>query len=252
MRKAYYPIISFLVVIIIWQVAVTVFGTPSYILPSPLAVIRVWFNEMPTLVPHMLVTLMESVIGLVLAATFAFVIALLMDYWQLIYRSVYPMLVISQTLPMMVIGPLLTLWFGFGWTPKIILVILMSFFSIVVNFTQGLKSVPDEQMTLMRTMGASERQIYRLIKIPMAMDNFFAGLQIAATYAAGGAIIGEWLNAKSGLGYYMIRTNSGYQISRVFAAIIWVVILSLSLTGVTILLRKMYHHYLYRRNSTKG
>lgn len=227
-----------------WQVAVTLLQTPSFILPSPVSVAQALMAEAGGLLVNSWVTLYESLIGLGIACMLAFGTALVMDRWQLLYQSFYPLLVISQTLPVMVLGPLLSLWFGFGMAPKIILVILMSYFPIIVAFSEALGKVSTNQIRFLQTMGAKNWQVYRILKIPQGMQGFFAGLRIAATYCVSGAIIGEWLSAEAGLGYYMIRVKNGYQIDKVFAAIFCVIILSLALNLGTWALQKGYYRLL--------
>ena len=236
-----YPLLSLFFILFIWQVVVTAFNMPAFILPGPLAVLRAFFSEAGILWHHTLVTLGESVVGLIVASLTAFLTALVMDRFKLLQQAVYPLLVISQTLPVMVLGPLLTLWFGFGYAPKIILVVLMSYFPIVVSFADSLKKISSEQLLFLQTMGAKSWQIYRLLKIPQAMSGFFSGLKVAATYCVGGAVVGEWLSAEAGLGYYMIRVKNGYQIDKVFASILCVIIISLGLTRVVTHLQKIYY-----------
>ncbi len=148
-------------------------------------------------------------------------------------------------LPIMVLGPLLTLWFGFGMLPKVILVVLISYFPIVVSFSDTLRKVSKEQIIFLKTMGADTGKIYRIYKIPAGLSGFFSGLKVAATYCVSGAVVGEWLSAQAGLGYYMIRVKNSYQIDKVFAAIICVILLSLLLNGACSLLKKGYYRMLY-------
>ena len=246
MKKVIYPLLSLFFILFIWQLVVTVFQMPSFILPGPIAVVKAFFNEASVLGYHSLVTLAEAVIGLIIASVTAFLTALVMDRFKLLQQALYPLLVISQTLPIMVLGPLLTLWFGFDYAPKVILVVLMSYFPIVVSFSVFFKKISGEQLLFLQTMGAKSWQIYRLLKIPQAMTGFFSGLKVAATYCVGGAVVGEWLSAQAGLGYYMIRVKNGYQIDKVFASILCVIILSLGLTMVASLLQKIYYKLLYK------
>ncbi|MFV0559486.1 MAG: ABC transporter permease [Enterococcus sp.] len=247
MKQKLYPVISMVLILMIWQISVTVAQTPAFILPSPIAVFQALFSNYQELARHSLTTVSEAVLGLVIAGVLSFVTALLMDYFQLLRTSFYPLLVVSQTLPIMVLGPLLTLWFGFGILPKVILVVLMSYFPIVVSFSDALRKTSSEQIVFLKTMGASMPQIYRLFKIPEGMAGFFSGLKVAATYCMSGAIVGEWLSAESGLGYFMIRAKNSYQIDKVFAAIVCVIVLSLVLNAGTVVMRKAYYHLLYKR-----
>ncbi|WP_125705203.1 ABC transporter permease [Lacticaseibacillus daqingensis] len=221
------PVLALVVIGLIWQGLVWGWHVPPYFLPSPLAVGQALMTDAGPLTQHALVTGSESLLGLALAAGLALIIGVALDAWPWLYEVVYPLLVVSQTLPVMVLGPLLILWFGFGLAPKVILVILMSFFPVVVALVNALQAVPTAQSDLLATMGASRWQIYRTLRLPLGMRGFFSGLRVAATYCVGGAVIGEWLNASAGLGYYMIRAKNGFAIDKVFAAIVWVVALSL-------------------------
>ena len=250
MKKRFYPILSLILALIIWQLAVIVLHIPDFILPTPTAVLTALIRDMPVLASHALVTTFEALLGLVLASALAFLTALAIDRWESVNLTLYPWLVISQTIPVMVLGPILVLWFGFGLTPKIILVFLMSYFPIVIAFSEALRKVSAEKILFLRLMGAKSWQIYTLLKIPASMPAFFAGAKIAATYCVSGAIVGEWLSAKSGLGYYMIRVKNGYQIDKVFAAIICVIIISLGFNVLVVLTRKTYNYYLLKRGTT--
>lgn len=247
LKKHLYPAISVGVLLLIWQVSVQLLQTPTFILPSPIAVSQALLADRQTLFFHSLTTLSEALLGLAIAGIIAFFTALLMDYYELLKTAIYPILVVSQTLPIMVLGPLLTLWFGFGLAPKVILVILMSYFPMVVSFADSLSKASREQIIFLRTMGASTGQIYRIFKIPEGLAGFFSGLKVAATYCVSGAIVGEWLSAQSGLGYYMIRVKNSYQIDKVFAAILCVIVLSLLLNGLSVLMKKSYYYWLYTR-----
>ncbi|MDV8934625.1 MAG: ABC transporter permease subunit, partial [Carnobacterium sp.] len=129
----------------------------------------------------------------------------------------------------------------FGMAPKIVMVILMCFFPMVVSFSDALGKVEVAQLNLLKTFGASKGQLYRLVKIPAAIGGFFSGLRVAATYCIGGAIVGEWLNASAGLGYYMIRVKNGYMLDKVFACVVVIILLSLFMNGVVKLLEKLVY-----------
>lgn len=230
MKKTWiYPVISFSIVIIIWEMVGRLFEIPLYILPVPSQIMSSLLNEKNILLKHALVTLEEALIGLILSAILAFFIALLMDHFKYLKLMVHPHLVISQTIPVLVLGPIFSIWFGFGLTPKILIVILMCFFPIVVGFSDALKNSNEEKINLLKTYGATQTQIYKMVKIPEAMPAFFSGLKISATYCVGGAIVGEWLSASSGLGYYMIRAKNGYLLDKVFATVVVIMLLSLGL-----------------------
>lgn len=162
MKKNLYPAVSMAFILIIWQIVVLVWKIPAFILPGPAAVFSALTADAHVLLSHSVTTLNEAVIGLAIASVLSFITALAMDYWKFLEMSFYPLLVISQMLPIMVLGPLLTLWFGFGMLPKVILVVLISYFPIVVSFSDTLRKVSKEQIIFLKTMGADTGKIYRI------------------------------------------------------------------------------------------
>ena len=152
-----------------------------------------------------------------------------MDLSETVKRAVYPLLVFSQTVPIIVLAPLFAMWFGFGTLPKIVVVTLVCFFPITVSITEGLAGVDPELIDLMRSMGARRYQIFIKVKFPAALIGFFSGLKIAVTYSIMGAIIGEWMGGSAGLGVYMMRVKNSYAYDKMFAAI---VLISLSLIHI--------------------
>ncbi|URN85119.1 ABC transporter permease [Acetobacterium wieringae] len=167
--------------------------------------------------------------GLLVAVCLSLIMAIVMDLFPVVKKAIYPVLVMSQTVPIIVIAPLLAMWFGFGIAPKIFVVVLVCFFPITVSLIEGLQSVDGELINLVRSMGAKKRQIFTKIKFPSALPYFFSGLKIAATYSIMGAVIGEWLGGKAGLGVYMLRARHAFALDLVFASILVIVVLSIGL-----------------------
>ena len=147
----------------------------------------------------------------------------------MLYRAFYPLVVLTQTIPTVAIAPLLVLWFGYGMLPKVVLIVVATFFPITVGLLGGFKSVDPDEIDLMRSMGASRWQIMRHVKIPAALPQFFSGLKISAAYAIVGAVIAEWLGGFSGLGVYMTRVRKAYSFDKMFAVIFLISALSLVL-----------------------
>lgn len=150
-----------------------------------------------------------------------------MDRFSQVKKALYPYIVISQTIPIIFIYPLIMIWFGYGIHVRIIVVTLVCFFPIALNFVDALGAASSELIALFRSMGATSWQLFRMVKFPGAMAGLFSGLKIAATYSVMGAVIGEWLGASHGMGVYMMRAYKSFATDRVFAAIIIVVLLSL-------------------------
>ena len=218
------PAVSLILVLTIWEAAVRLLDVPSYVLPAPTAIAYAVVTDLPNLWMHSVVTLQEAVWGLLIAAAFAVFIAIAMDLSSGIYFSLFPYLVVTQTVPVMVLGPLFTMWFGFGLTPKVLMVIFMCFFPMVIALSDALKQVDANQMNLLRSFGATKLQQYVYVKLPAAATALFSGLKVSATYCMGGAIVGEWLSASAGLGYYMIRLKNGFMMDQLFACVIAIIL----------------------------
>ena len=227
------------VILVLWQ-AVCSFGlVDSFLLPSPVQVVKAFIEEFPTLMEHSLVTLSEAFIGLLLGILLGFVMAVLMDQFEPLYKACYPFIVLTQTVPTVAIAPLLVLWFGLEMTPKVILIVITTFFPIAVGLLNGFKSADQDSINLLRAMGAGRWQIFRIVKLPGAMSQFFAGLRISASYAVVGAVISEWLGGFSGLGVYMTRVKKAFSFDKMFAVIFLISIISLLLMkGVDLLQKK--------------
>lgn len=214
-------------------------------MPSPLAVLNV-FTENPRLIWHHLKpTMLAAVSGLILSIILGCITAIAMNSSRFIKQILYPYLIISQTVPIIAVAPLLIIWFGYGISAKIFAVLLMCFFPIALGLYDGFRSVSVDQIRLLTSMGASNYKIFRLLKIPSALPNFFTGLKLAATYSVMGAVIGEWLGGSSGLGIYMIRATKSYQTAHVFAVIIVIILLSMALFGVVAILDRLLLKWKY-------
>lgn len=208
-------------------------------LPSPVQVVKAFVSEFPVLMENSAVTLAEAFIGLSLGILLGFIMAVLMDEFDGLYKAFYPLIVLTQTVPTVAIAPLLVLWFGYEMTPKVILIVITTFFPIAVGLLNGFKSTDKDSINLLRAMGAGRFQIFKYIKLPGAMSQFFAGLRISASYAVVGAVISEWLGGFNGLGVYMTRVKKAYSFDKMFAVIILISIISLLLMkGVDLLQKK--------------
>ncbi|MBR1811125.1 MAG: ABC transporter permease [Clostridia bacterium] len=233
------PVLALAVLIGIWA-AVCGFGTiPASMLPSPFAVGKALVSEFPILLRHAGATVIEALAGLGIGVALAFISASLMDRFQSLYKAMYPLLVISQTIPTIAIAPLLVLWMGYEMQPKIALVVLTTFFPITVALLDGYKSVDPDAVSLLRSMGAGNLKIFRYIKLPASLNHFFSGLKISASYAIVGAVIAEWLGGFEGLGVYMTKAKKAYTFDKMFAVIILIIIISLLLMLAVTMLRKL-------------
>lgn len=223
------PFFLVLSVLLLWQLLSNIEIVPRFMLPSPWQVVMAFIKDFFLLMRHAQITLTEAFLGLVIGIVFGFFIALFMDRFDFFYRSVYPTLVISQTIPTVAIAPLLVLWLGYGIMPKVALIVLTSFFPITVGLLDGFKSVDKDAVNLFRSMGASSGQIFYHLKLPNSMGYFFAGLRISVSYSIIGAVVAEWLGGFHGLGVYMTRVRKSYSFDKMFAVIFFISILSLFL-----------------------
>ena len=223
------PIVFFTMIVAGWQYIVDKGIIARYILPSPSDVFLTSFRIFPELKPHIMTTLEEALTGFFIAILLAIILAVLMDSFPLLKKAFYPLFIVSQTIPIIILVPLLVMWFGFDKLPKIIVVILVCFFPIVVNLLEGLESIDKDMLNLFKSMKANYFQIFKFAKFPASLSNFFSGLKIAATYSIMGAVIGEWMGGKDGLGVYMTRVRQSFALDKVFSVIVVIVLLSLLL-----------------------
>ena len=220
---------------------------PAYMLPSPIDVVKAFADNFSIMMKQAAVTLQETLYGLLIGIAIAFVIASLMDSFTIINKALYPVLVVTQTIPTIAIAPLLVLWMGFGMAPKITLVVITTFFPIAIGLLNGFQSVDEDAINLMRSMGARRLQIFRIIKLPNATASFFSGLRISAAYAVVGAVVSEWLGGFEGLGVYMTRVKKAYAFDKMFAVIVFISAISLVLMGIVVLLEKISMPWVHKK-----
>lgn len=237
------PVISVITVLLLWLLISEGGLVPKYMLPSPVDVIKAFFSDFEILMTHAVVTVQEAVYGLILGTAIGFVIAVVMDRFEFLYKAFYPLLVISQTIPTIAIAPLLVLWLGFSMAPKITLVVLTTFFPVSVSILDGFRSADKDEINLIRSMGGSRLHVFRHVKLPAAAEQFFSGLKVSASYSVVGAVISEWLGGFEGLGVYMTRVKKAYAFDKMFAVIILISALSLLLMAVISLLRNYALRY---------
>jgi ABC-type nitrate/sulfonate/bicarbonate transport system permease component len=237
----YSPALVFLVLFLgAWQWLAGLFQIPAWLLPTPVKVWGALWHTKSLLWQHARLTVLETTAGFILATLLGIAVSSLMTIFPYLKRTFYPFLIFSQTVPLIAVAPLLLLWLGYGLLPKIIIVILVCFFPVAINLLEGLELSDRDLLNLLRSMGASNRQIFIRIRWPQAMPSFFAGLKIAATYSVMAAVIGEWLGASQGLGVYLTRSSNSFLTDRVFAAIIAITILSFLYYALIIFLAKLF------------
>ncbi|MSP23161.1 MAG: ABC transporter permease [Dehalococcoidia bacterium] len=230
---AYGPAIALFVALLLgWELVVRVFDVATYFVPAPTQIVRSGLEVRATLPGHLRTTLIEAVTGLALSAVGAVALAAAMVSLPALRRALYPLLVVSQNVPLVVIAPLMVVWFGFGIMPKILVVEMVCFFPIAVSTTEGMLAADRDLLELVRSMGGSRWQALRLVRLPAALPVFFSGLKISASYAILAAVIGEWVGASSGLGLFITRSQASFRTDRVFVAVVVVAAISIALFAV--------------------
>ena len=213
----------------LWEAYVRIFNVQRWLLPAPSVIIETMVVDAGLLSRHTVTTVEEVIVGFAMALAAGVILASVIALSTTIERAIYPFVIASQTIPIIVIAPLLLIWIGYGLAPKFIVVALIAFFPIVVNTVDGLKSVDPDSVRLMRTLGANRRQIFMKLQLPTSLPFLFSGAKIAVAVSVIGAVIGEWVGSSQGLGYLMIRSKPQFLTERVFAAIF-----VLSLMGITL------------------
>ncbi len=237
------------VLLLTWETTARLQIVPTYILPAPTKIIITLITNMPNMKEHILVTLMEALIGFAVSVIIAVFIAIMMDGVPIVKKAVYPLIITSQTVPIITIAPLFAIWFGFGYLPKIVIVGLVCFFPVTISMLEGLASVEEDLLNLIKSMGASKIQLYKTVKFPAAMPSLFSGLKISGTYSITGATIGEWVGGKKGLGVYMLRVKSSFATDKVFASIILITLLSIGMLKIISYIERKTMPWVHDKNN---
>jgi ABC-type nitrate/sulfonate/bicarbonate transport system permease component len=222
-----------------WEVAVGLLDVPAYLVPAPSAVWRALGELRSSLPGHLGATLAAALLGLAGSAVAGVAVAVAIRTVGLVRRALYPLLVVSQTIPMVVLAPVLIVWFGFGLAPKVGVVVLIGFFPVAVSTVDALDAADPDVLDVVASMGAGRRALLRHVLLPAALPGFFAGLTIAAAYAVVGAVVAEWMGAQAGLGLLVDRSAASFRVDRVFAAVAVVSALSVGLFGGVRLLARL-------------
>jgi putative hydroxymethylpyrimidine transport system permease protein len=223
----------------VWELVVRVASVPDYLFPAPSAVAASMGSDARLLADAALVTTREVLVGYLLAVAVALVIAVFLHFSTALRRAMLPLLVLSQTVPTVVLAPILAILLGFGIEPKLVVVAIVCFFPIVVNAVDGLRSTDRELVAMMRTLDGTRTAIFRRVELPGALPQVFSGLRIAATYAAVGAVFGEWAGSSSGLGFVMLQSQPSLDTARIFACVVILSALALGLYGLVLLSERL-------------
>jgi putative hydroxymethylpyrimidine transport system permease protein len=215
----------------LWELVVRAGHVADYLFPAPSAVARALVDDAGVIGPATLVTLREIVLGYLLALVVGLALAVVIHLSTVVRRSLLPILVVSQTVPTVVLAPVLAILLGFGVGPKLVVVAIVCFFPIVINAVDGLRASDPELIRMMRTLDGGRRAIFTRVEFPGALPAIFSGARIAATYAAVGAVFAEWAGSSSGLGFVMLQAQPELDTARIFAVIVVLSALALVLYG---------------------
>lgn len=239
LRRAAPPFVLVVVLVVAWQVAVDGSGIAPQVLPSPLRVVEQGWAFRAALWENTVPTLEVTAVGFAVSLVVGWVIAVAVDFSPWLRRALTPLLVASQTLPIVAIAPLLVIWFGFGLFPKVVVIALVTFFPITVGLIEGFAATDRQATNLLRSMGASRGAQFRLVRLPGALPSFFTALRIGITYAVTGAIFAEYVGASTGLGIFMQVQKNSFRTDLVLAAVVITAVVSVTLFLLTFAVQRL-------------
>ena len=238
LKRGWQPMLAIFIFLFIWEISVRLFAIEEWLLPSPTVILEEFGKVWPQFIPHLQSTVFLAICGFLIGASVGLVVATVLHLFKPIRDTFYPFLILSQNIPIIVLAPLLVIWFGFGSLPKFIVITIACFFPIAVSALSGLQQTNRDLYNYMSMMGATKKQLFIKLELPHAIRSIMAGMKIAATYSVMAAVISEWLGAQKGIGVFMTLAVSSYKTSRVFVAIIVTMLLSLLFFAVIALIEK--------------
>ncbi len=245
------PVLVLAALVGVWELWVQVGGVPKWQLPAPSAIAAELVHSRALLWDNGLVTLEEIALGFLAALAAGLTLAALIAYSRILERSIYPIVIASQTIPIIAIAPLLLIWVGYGITPKVIVVALICFYPIAVNTVDGLKAVDPDMVNMMRTLGASRWQVFTKLQIPTSMPFMFSGVKIGISVSVIAAVIGEWVGGSAGLGYLITYSQPLFLTARVFAAIVVLSVMGISLFAIASVVERLMLPWYYTEKQSK-
>ena len=226
------PTLTLLAIFVVWELAVRIFALPIWLLPAPSKIyleLGDWWTALPK---HIWVTFYETFLGFIAAVVLGVILAVIIISSPFLRNTVYPLLVVTQSVPKVALAPILLVWLGINVWPIITVAFLVAFFPMVVNMATGLTLIPPEMLEMSRILRASWWQVLIKVRFPMALPHFFAGVKIAIAFAVIGAVIGEFVGSDSGLGFLILSASARMNTSLGFGAIVILSILGVGLFGV--------------------
>ncbi|MEO3789660.1 ABC transporter permease [Nonomuraea sp. B10E15] len=254
MPEITYSVLVFIGLLVVWQAVVEIFDVSNILVPAPTAVAASLVEGFQdgSLITHSLVTLKEILIGFGIAVGSALVSAVLITQFRTVERVLFPLLILTQTIPKVAMAPLLIVWFGIGISSKVLTVALIAFFPLLINAILGFRSAAYEQVEMLRSFGASRMQVMRHLQIPSALPHIFAGLEVAVILSVTGAVVAEFVGSSEGLGYLIQATNFTLDVARTFAVIVVLSAVGIALHAVVVQLGKWLVFWTSTPNETAG
>lgn len=252
LKKGGRPIAVFLLLLAVWEAAGRLFSIPAWLLPVPSRIMEEAVEGYALYTGHIASTVGLTLSGFAIGSTIGLIVAVALFRLPVLQETFYPLLILSQNIPTIVLAPLLVIWFGFGVLPKLIIIILVCFFPITIAVLDGLRQTDRELLHYMKMAGASKSQIFWKLEWPYAMPSVFSGMKIAATYSVMGAVISEWLGASKGIGVYMTMASASFKTERVFVAIALIMVLSLTFFALIALAERWFFRWQRQGGSLNG
>jgi len=249
-----YSVLVFIGLLAVWQAVVDLFDVSSVLVPTPTAVVESLIQGLRdgTLITHAMVTLREILIGFGIAVGAALTSAVLITQFRTVERVLFPLLILTQTIPKVAMAPLLIVWFGIGISSKVLTVALIAFFPLLINAILGFRSAAVEQVEMLRSFGASRVQVMRYLQIPSALPHIFAGLEVAVILSVTGAVVAEFVGSSEGLGYLIQATNFTLDVARTFAVIVVLSAVGIALHAVVVQLGRWLVFWTAAPTNTAG
>jgi NitT/TauT family transport system permease protein len=245
-RDAAGPVGMAVAFFVFWELVCRMFRIPNFILPPPSLAISEIFKEWMVIWPNAQQTLFTTVVGFAASVVFGLLLGALVGIWPNLYRCLSPLLVAFNSVPKVAVVPILVLWYGIGTVPAILTAFLISFFPIVVNVAAGIATMEPELADVLRSLGASRWEILTKVGIPRSLPYLFASLKVAITLAFVGSVISETVASNEGIGYLMLAASSSFRIPLVFAALLVVAILGVTMYAIAAWAEKWFTHWAVR------
>ncbi len=255
LTAAIYPLGAMIGALVLWHVIVVEFDAPKYILPRPSEVFQRIAEDFEFLLWHSVVTVAETLGGFFLSIVLGIPIAISIVASRVLDRTLMPWLILSQTFPKVALAPLIVVWFGLGFLPKLLVTFLVAFFPIVISTIVGLRSVEREMLELAQSMRASPLQVFFRFRMPMALPNVFAGIKVSAAFAVVGAVIAEWVGASAGLGYLLMKANGTLDTTLLFAVLAALMVIGVVLYYAVEIVERLvipWHAVIRLQDTTQG